>query len=205
MFRDRIDAGMQLANRLVHYKNQDGVVLAIPRGGVPVGYRIAKKLGFPLEILLTKKIGYPGNAEYAVGAVSLSGSYVDETIALPQEYIDREIATIREALEKRFQWFHKNRKPVTLKGKVVILTDDGIATGNTILAALRMVMAASPAKIIVAVPVAPRSFEKKLEAYRVDEWICLLTPRRFSAVGQFYEDFNVVSDDEVIQLLGEFS
>lgn len=204
MFLNRIEAGSLLANKLMVYKgNKDAVIVAIPRGGVPIGYEIAKKLELPLEIVLSKKIGHPFNKEYAIGAVTLKNSILsDAALEVSQVYIHDETERIRGLLKQRLDWYYGDRKPLELKDKMVILVDDGIATGNTMISCIRLIELQKPSKIIVALPVAPTSALKKIrETEEVDEAICLSTPINFQAVGQFYEEFNQVNDNEVIELL----
>ena len=202
MFRNRIDAATQLAAKLIRYKNTDGIVLAIPRGGVTIGKEIAKELNFPLEIILSKKIGHPRNPEYAIGSVSELGMIVNENITdVPMDYLEEEAARIQIQLKEKYKLFMGANKPTDLKNKIVILVDDGIATGNTILATISMIKKKFPKKLIVAVPVAPPDTARRVSK-EADEFICLLTPPDFYAVGQFYEDFLQVSDEEVINMLG---
>lgn len=204
MFKDRIEAGIQLADELIPYKDQNAVVLAIPRGGLPLGSLVAKTLNAPLDVALSKKIGHPYNREYAIGAVSMDQIVLNDVAGVHTRYIEEETARIREKLKKRYQQYYKNRKPQELKDKIVIIIDDGIATGNTIRVTAEMVKAHEPKKVIVAIPVAPPSAIKSLEASAfVDEVICLYTPYDFLAVGQFYEYFDQVSDEEAINLLQE--
>jgi len=206
MFRDRIDAGIQLANKLLPFKAKNVVVLAIPRGGLPIGAIVAKALQAPLDVALSKKIGHPFNKEYAIGAVSLENSILNDVSGIHKNYIAEETTAIREKLKKRHQQYYKSREPEDLKDKIVIIIDDGIATGNTINVTAKLVSAQKPKKIIVAIPVAPRSAVKSLEnSSSIDQVICLQTPYDFRAVGQFYEFFNQVSDEEAIQLLEEYN
>ncbi len=201
MFENRYEAALQLAGKLQEFKNKDGVVLAVPRGGVPIGYTIAKELGLPLEIILSKKIGHPYNPEYAIGSVSLHGAIIDERVTdVPMDYIQKEADRILSGLKEKFKLFMGDRKPTDLTGKIVIIVDDGIATGNTILATIKSIEKSNPQKIIIAVPVAPPATVSKLSKV-ADEIVCLLIPENFSGVGQFYYDFSQVSDDEVIELL----
>lgn len=200
MFRNRYDAALKLIPFLEKYKNERGVVFAIPRGGVPIGYYIAKHYNLPLELLLTKKIGHPGNEEFAIGAVSLEDYIIDERHNIPESYIENEIKRIRESLKERYKKFMGDRKPVDMEGKIVIIVDDGIATGNTLLAAIRMMRQKHPKKIVVAIPVAPREAAEKIKKH-VDDFICLHIADDFYGVGQFYLDFSEVSDEEVIRLL----
>ena len=204
MFKDRIDAGTQLAEKLLALKSQNVVVLAIPRGGLPLGAIVAKALNAPLDVALTKKIGHPYNKEYAIGAVSLENIILSDAIGVTKGYIEEETTRLRKKLKERHNQYYKNNEPQNIKDKTVIIIDDGIATGNTILVTIELVKMQNPNKIVVAVPVAPPSTVRKLEnAPEVDEVICLETPFNFHAVGQFYEEFYQVSDQEAIQLLEE--
>ena len=202
MIHNRESAAQELAQRLQKYKGEDGVVLAIPRGGVPVAAPIAKSLGMPLEVTLTKKIGHPANPEFAIGSVSLKSMAVDDRAEVPDEYVQREVERIRESLKEKYKLFMGNRQHVPLQGKTVIIVDDGIATGKTLEATVKLVKTEQPAKIVIAVPVAPPESIPRFESM-VDEVVCLLTPPYFQAVGQFYEEFYQTSDDEVIQLMQE--
>jgi putative phosphoribosyl transferase len=201
-FLDRNDAAQKLIPHLSHYSNEREVVLAVPRGGVPIAYHIAKAYNLPLDLLMTKKIGHPAQPEFAIGAVSLEDYIVDEQIPVPKNYIDNEIKRIRKSLEARYKLFMGNHTPINLENKVVIIVDDGIATGNTILSSIKMLRKKKPKKIVVAVPVAPRQTVEKMKGF-VDEIICLYTPDPFIGVGLHYMDFSQVSDEEVMQLLRE--
>ena len=201
MFKDRKHAGILLASTLRTYKNdEDVIVLAIPRGGIIAGDVIAKYLAAPLEILLVKKIGHPLNKECAIGAVSLDGRILPDSSDVSQEYIDSETKRIREKMRAQYQLFFGNRKPLDLKHKRVIIVDDGIATGNTLLMVIEVVKNADPDKIIVAVPVAPKDTITKLKSI-VDEVVCLETPYPFHAVGTHYRHFPQVENETVVQLL----
>jgi len=200
MFHDRIDAGLQLAKKLRKYQDEPGVVLAVPRGGVVVGYAVAKELGFPMSLILVKKLGHPMNKEFAIGAVSLTNEFVIPHAEASQEYIEEEIDRIRRTLKKMYPKFTPDQEPADLTGKTIIVIDDGIATGNTLLMTVEMLKKKSPAKIIIAVPVASLSAVQKLSK-EVDEVICVLIPDLFYGVGAFYEDFEEVTDDEVIYYL----
>ncbi len=203
-FKNRVEAGLQLAKELVKYREEDVVVLAVPRGGLPVGAMIAKSLQAPLDVALAKKIGHPYNPEYAIGAVSLRDRVLNEGESVPEAYIEEETTRIREELRRRHQKFHEGRERIDLKDKVVILTDDGMATGNTIRALTAVTRQEKPRKIVVALPVASPSALRKLERQKeVDEVICLHSPRGFRAVGQYYKHFYQVSDDEAVQWLRE--
>jgi len=199
-FENRYDAAAMLAGRLEKYRNEPGVIFAVPRGGVPIGYYLARNFNFPLELLLTKKIGHPMNSELAIGAVSLESEVVDPRHDVPRNYIDREVKKIRKTLRERYNLFMGNRKPVDISGKTVILVDDGIATGNTMIASIELLRQKNPEKIVVAIPVAPPETAMRIKSM-VDDFICLYMPDDFIGVGQFYNDFEQVSDEEVVELL----
>ncbi len=182
MLLNREEAADLLAHQLEKYKNQDGVVLAIPRGGVPVAAPIARYLNMPLDLVLVKKIGHPANPEFAIGSVSLDTITIDSTINVPETYVKAEAERVRDKLKGKYKLFMGDRAPLALHGKVVIIVDDGIATGKTLEATIELVKANQPAKIIVAVPVAPLAVIKKVEQ-EVDEVVCLLSPPSFQAVG----------------------
>lgn len=201
ILKDRIEAGLLLSEKLKKYQNSNTIVLAVPRGGVPVGYVIAKSLHLPLDIILSKKIGHPNNKEFAIGAVSSDSMILDEHQNIPKKYINDEIIRLRQLIKEKYELYMGNRKPLDIKGKNIILVDDGIATGNTLLASINMLRKKNPAKIIVATPVIPYDnvplFEKN-----TDEFVYLIASKYFRGVGGFYEEFNQVEDAEVIQLLG---
>lgn len=202
MLKDRIEAGLLLSEKLKKYQNSNTVILAVRRGGVPVGYIVAKSLHLPLDIVLSKKIGHPNNKEFAIGAVSLESKIIDEHPGVSDEYIDKEIIRLRKLIQGKYEFYMGNREPLDVKDKNVIVIDDGIATGNTLLASINMLRKRNPAKIIVAVPVLPYDtvsiFEKN-----TDEFVYLIASKYFRGVGGFYEDFNQVEDEEVIRLLRE--
>jgi putative phosphoribosyl transferase len=200
IFKDRHDAAMQMAPLLEKYKGENAIVLAIPRGGVPIAYDLAKVLNFPWELLLTKKIGHPLNKELAIGAVSMEERVVDPDFKVNSSYIESETKRIRESLKERYTKFMGDRKPTDLKGKIVIIVDDGVATGATILTSLEMIRHKHPAKIIVAVPVSSTEAAAKITK-QADEFICPLIPENLRAVGMHYHDFSEVSDEDVIKLL----
>ena len=197
MFRDRIEAGILLAAKLKKYKNDAGIVLAVPRGGVPVAYEVAKELGFPIEVILTKKIGHPMNKEYAIGAASLTDYFVVPHDDVSDEYIQLELKKVRSRLKEMYKIFMGDKEPENLKGKTVIVIDDGIATGNTLMGTVNVLRKSNPAKIIIGVPVASRSAVRKLSK-EVDEVVSLLIPDEFYGVGAFYENFEQVTDKEVL-------
>lgn len=200
MFKDRIEAGMLLAERLKKYKNDSGVVLAIPRGGVPVAYAVAKELGFPIEVILTKKIGHPANKEYAIGAASLTDHFLIPHENVSAEYVQEELRNIRSRLKEMYTLFMGDKQPEKIEEKTVIVIDDGIATGNTIMGTVHLLRKSNPGKIVIGVPVASRDAVRKLSR-EVDEVVAVLIPEEFYGVGAFYEDFEQVSDEEVMYYL----
>jgi len=202
---DRRTAGERLADRLLALRDQDPVVLALPRGGVPVAYEIALRLRAPLDVLVVRKVGAPGNPEYGLGAVVEGGSrYLDQPRIRAAGYSVRELGpTIaREAaeVERRALEFRAGRPPLEVRDRTVILVDDGVATGGTVLAALRAVRAHGPRKIVLALGVAPSDTVEALRP-EVDEIVVLLVPAVFFAVGEWYRQFSQVSDEEVRRLL----
>ncbi len=206
-FRDRADAGRQLARKLQHYAGpNDVVVLGLPRGGVPVAYEVARELKAPLDVFLVRKLGLPGHEELAMGAIASGGIRVlnDEVVREFQvrpEDIER--VTVRELaeLQRRETLYRLGRPSPRLAGRTIILVDDGLATGSTMRAAVAAVRTHGPARIVVAVPVAARSTCREFEN-RVDEVVCAETPPLFYAVGAWYEDFSQTTDDEIRDLLG---
>ena len=203
MFDDRYDAARQLAERLKQYKDRKDVVLVtIPRGGLEIGVVLAEELHLPLDIVLTKKIGAPGNPEFAVGAVSLDHVIIDRRFDVPelQDYFAKKIKEIRAMLSERLRTYKGEQGLIPLKDKIVILTDDGIATGKTMLLALQVIKKQEPKKIIVALPVAPPDSLKLLQK-QADEVICLNVASPFFGVGAFFRQFPQVSDEEARALL----
>lgn len=206
MFKNREEAGNKLAEKLVSYHaTKNLIVLAIPRGGVVIGKELAQALNCPLEVIITKKIGAPGNSELAIGAVGMLGEpVIDEALAervgAEEEYIKNQIAKIKIEIKRREKEFRGNKPKLNLKNRIVILTDDGVATGATMMAGIEIVRQQNPKKIIVAVPVIARDTLDKVKAL-ADEVICLDSPMMFFAVGQFYQDFPQISDEEVKKLL----
>lgn len=203
-FNNRTDAALKLIPYLSKYKNDKSVVLAVPRGGVPIAYHIAKYYNFPLELLMIKKIGHPSNPEFAIGAVSLEDYIIDERQHISEFFIDDQVKTIRKNLEERYKLFMGNHTPIDLKDKILIIVDDGIATGNTILSSIKMLRKRHPAKIVIAVPVAPSQTAQRM-AKEVDDFICPYLPDDFFGVGYHYLDFSEVTDEEVIRLLKEIN
>lgn len=205
-FKNRHHAGALLAQRLDIYANRsDTVVLALPRGGVPVGFEIAQALHLPLDVFLVRKVGMPGQSEYAIGAITADGQHIVYSDVVQQLGISaeaiRELLRIKlNELSQREKLYQTSRVPMQLSGKVIILVDDGLATGLTMLAAIQALRNAKPARIIVAVPVAADDSLQVIEE-EADELVCLSVPKQFSAVSLWYDDFMQVSDEDVIQLL----
>lgn len=203
MFSDRIDAGQRLSTALAKYKNKkDTVVIALPRGGIVPAYIIARELNLPLDVAMVKKIGHPSNPEYAIGAASLSGKIINGHVGVSQEYIDDKVSSIQQLLRKRYKMYHGDNAPIDLHDKIVIVVDDGIATGRTMVAALQLIQKEEPRKIIAAVPVGPTETIDKLENY-ADKVVCLETYENFYAIGAYYDDFSQVSDEEVKMFLNK--
>lgn len=208
MFRDRKDAGNRLAGKLKDYEDlNDVLVLALPRGGVVTGFEIARQLKAPLDVLIVRKIGFPGQPELAIGAVSETGTVVlNKSIisgyGVSEDYVQKEISRQKEEIARRVKLYRKGKGILELEGKTVILVDDGVATGATMKAAIETLRKEKLRKLVVALPVCPPETEKELKAM-VDECICLETPRDFMAVGSYYDDFRQTSDEEVVEMLRE--
>ncbi|TWF34836.1 putative phosphoribosyltransferase [Chitinophaga polysaccharea] len=200
MFSNRITAGIQLAPLLDKYKGQNAIVLGVPRGGVPIAYIIAQTLQLPLSLTLTKKIGHPDNEEYAVGAVSLTDSYIVPHENVSDAYLQKTIRNARARLAEMQRLYLGNQPPAYVTGKIVIIVDDGIATGNTLLATIKMLRKKHPEKIVVAAPIASKAAYELLRR-TADEVTVLYIPEIFIGVGAFYDDFSEVSDQEVIKYL----
>lgn len=205
MFHDRHDAAVRLARELRRFKGrEDALVLAVPRGGLPIGAVLAAELGLPLDVILTKKIGHPYNPEFAIGAVSLTGETHDEELArregISPEWVSAEVSRIRGTLRERYRRYHGAAKPLPVAGKTVILTDDGAATGRTLIVAVDLLRREGAARVVVAIPVAPPDAVALLED-AADEVVCLEVPAGFLAIGEFYGDFSQVSDEEAVALL----
>jgi len=206
IFRDRAQAGRELARKLARYAGRaDVVVLALPRGGVPVGFEVAEALEAPLDVFVVRKLGAPEQEELALGAIA-SGGVLSLNDGLVRAFglEDREIQAIvareRAELSRREELYRRGRSPLDVRGKTVILVDDGLATGSSMEAAVQALRTLSPAAVVVAVPVAPRSAREQF-ALRTDDFVCAATPEPFRAVGQWYQEFPQVGDDEVKDLL----
>lgn len=206
VFQDREEAGRKLAEQLRAYANRnDVIVLGIPRGGVPVAYEVARALNAPLDIFVSRKLGVPWQEELAFGAVATGGARVldheiIEAIGISDEEIEQISARTRKELERRENLYRGARPALKVYGLTVILVDDGIATGSSMRAAINALRQMRPAQLVVAVPVAPQSTCKRLRS-EVDQLVCVQMPEDFYAIGQFYEDFSQVADEEVTQLL----
>ena len=205
MFKNREEAAKKLAKALNPFKNRDDlVVVALPRGGVPIAFYIAKELNAPLDIFFVKKIPSPFNKEAAIGAVSENGYYfiapIANALGISQDYINSQIKAILEKIKQKRAIYNKDR--IDLKDKTVIIADDGIATGSSMKLAIEALKKEGAKSVIVAAPVAPPEVTSELKDIADNTYI-LYTPSNFSAVGQFYEDFHQLSDDEVISLLSE--
>jgi len=207
-FANRTEAGRLLAEKLVNYAGRaDVIVLGLPRGGVPVAFEVAQRLGAPLDVFIVRKLGVPGFEELAAGAIASGGVRVlNEDVMRSIPHADEAIdaLTIRETaeLERREQIYREGRPTPRLRDRIVILVDDGLATGATMRAAVKALRERGAAKIVVAVPVGPPDTCHALEE-RADETICLSTPEFFQAVGQYYEDFSQTSDEDVRELLSQ--
>jgi putative phosphoribosyl transferase len=205
VFRDRIDAGRQLAALLSHLRDQNVVVVGLPRGGVPVAEQVALALNASLDVILVRKLGVPFQPELAMGAIGEGGTrFVDHDIVHRARVSSEELSAVeareRSELERRARLYRTDRFRIPLTGRVVVVVDDGIATGSTAKASCAVARAAGARRVVLAVPVAPPDWTRRL-AGAADEYICVSSPRSFSAVGQFYGDFGQTSDDEVTACL----
>lgn len=207
IFTDRLAGGRSLAERLMHLRNKDVVVVGLPRGGVPVAAVVAKALNAPLDVILVRKLGVPSQPELAMGAIGEDDVRVlnDEVVQLTGitgDEIARVEARERGELERRVARFRSGRELVPLTNRVVVIVDDGVATGSTARAACAVVRARGASHIVLAVPVAPPGWEQDLAGV-ADEYVCVATPSGFSSVGQFYSNFTQVTDDDVVDCLDQ--
>jgi putative phosphoribosyl transferase len=206
LFRDRADAGRQLAAKLTAYAGRrDVIVLALPRGGVPVGYEVAQALGAPLDVFLVRKLGVPGREELAMGAMATGGvrilnEDVVHALGIPEHVIDAVAEKERRELLRRERDYRDDRPPPDVRGRTVLLVDDGLATGSTMRAAAAALRKLRPARVVVAVPVGSADTCAEL-ADAADEVVCARTPEPFYAVGLWYDDFSQTTDEEVHELL----
>jgi putative phosphoribosyl transferase len=205
MFEDRVEAGRKLARELLDYRGKKVIVLAIPRGGVVVGYEVAKELDASLDIIVPRKIGAPDNPELAIGAVTQDGtlilnSQLTQYLGVSESYVQEEARKQVEEIERRIKEYRGDEAYPSLKDKMVILVDDGVATGYTVRAAIASIKRQKPSILIVAVPVGPPDTIQTLKK-EAEKVVCLSTPELFQAIGQFYRNFSQTSDEEVIHLL----
>lgn len=203
LFKDRQEAGRKLALILEDFKNQDAIVLALPRGGVVVGAEVARALNLPLDIVVTRKIGSPESEEYAIGAIDINGDGVWNEAELGdvnKEWLDKEIEKEKQEAQRRWNSYRSQRGELDLKNKIAILVDDGIATGLTMRAAIRYAKKISAQKVVVATPMASQKVIDEIKE-EANEVRVLETPSFFWAIGQFYENFPQVEDEEVINIL----
>lgn len=209
-FRDRFDAGAQLARKLMHYSGRnDVIVLGLPRGGVPVAYEVARALNSPLDVFLVRKLGLPGHEELAMGAIASGGVRVlnEEVVSdfgVSPQVIERVAAREKAELERREVLYRQGRTAPDVSGRVAILVDDGLATGSTMRAAVAALKPQNTARIVVAVPVAAPSTCRAV-GNEVDEIVCAEIPERFFAVGAWYDDFRQTTDEEIRRLLAGFA
>lgn len=204
IFADRLEAGERLAKALVHHAGTACVVLAIPRGGVVVGEVVARALGAPLDVVVPRKIGAPGNPELGIGAIAPGIRVLDPRavamLGVSEAYLEREIAAQEVEIERRQHAYRDGREAQDVRGKVAIVVDDGVATGGTAVAALRWARVQGAAHVVLAVPVAPPQTLARLRK-EADEVVVLETPEPFFAVGEWYRDFDQTTDDEVVAAL----
>lgn len=208
LFDDRVDAGTQLGEALAELAGEDVVVLGVPRGGVVVAAAVADRLGAPLDIVIPRKVGAPGNPELGIGAVAEGVEVLDErlmhALGVSETYLREEIESQQEEIRRRGEVYRQGRPPADLTGKVAIVVDDGVATGGTAIAAVRWARHNGAARVILAVPVAPREALARL-SHEAAEVRVVAAPEPFYAVGQWYHDFPQVDDAEVIELLSSRS
>jgi putative phosphoribosyl transferase len=204
MFADRIEAGARLAEALEHLAGEDVVVLGVPRGGVEVAAEVARARGWPLDIVIPRKIGAPFNPELGLGAIAPGVRVLDErmirTLNVSPDYLEEEISAQEEEIHRRTEAYRGGRPPIDVQGKVAVVVDDGVATGGTAAAAVRWARAQGATRVVLAIPVAPGEAVLRLSK-EADEVVCLGTPEPFFAVGQWYERFPQTSDREVVDLL----
>ncbi len=206
IFKNRAQAGKMLAEKLLKYKDDPtAIILALPRGGIEIGYEVAKDLNLPLDIIVSRKIPDPVNSELAIGAITPDGQIILDKIIIkrykiPQSFIDLQIKKEQEEAQRRLELYRKNKDQLNLKNKIAILVDDGIATGYTMKAAIKSAKKLGAQKIVVAIPVMPKEDIGKIKK-DVDELICLHKAETFLGVGAFYQNFPQLTDEEVVSTL----
>ncbi len=207
VFANRVEAGQLLAKELQEYANRpDVIVLGLPRGGVPVAYEVAKALNVPLDVFLVRKLGVPGHEELAMGAIASGGvrvlnDYVVRSLGIPETLIDRAAINEQWELERREQLYRGSQAPLEVRGRTVIIVDDGLATGSTMRAAVSALKRLEPAKIIIAAPVASYETCESFKSEVDSSCVSVMTPERFDGVGKWYRDFSQTTDEEVCSLL----
>lgn len=205
-FGDRVEAGRRLAEALEDLPDEDVIVLGIPRGGVPAAAEVARARGWPLDVVIPRKVGAPGNPELGLGAIAPGVRVLDrvmiERLGVGEEYLEREIQAQEEEIRRRAEAYRRGREPADARGRIAVIVDDGVATGGTAAASLRWAREEGAAQTVLAVPVAAPESLRMLEK-EADRIVCLLAPERFYAVGQWYADFGQTSDEEVVALLEE--
>lgn len=202
MYKNRKESGEKLVGYLEKYKDENAVLLAIPRGGVPVAFEVSKKLGLPLDVIIVKKIGHPNNPEYAVGAASVNSAYINpqNIRGVTESYLEEEKNKKQLEAKKIYNELRGEKNPIDLKGKIAIIVDDGVATGSTIKMAITVAKNLGAKRVVVAVPVGSPSAISMLRN-EADEVICPLQPTMFHAIGQFYEDFSQVPTEKAKEML----
>lgn len=199
-FKDRLDAARRLANLLEPYRNEESVIVAVSNGGIRIGCFLAREFGFPLELLLIKKLGHPFHPEFTIGAVTREDVLLDPLLDVTKEYIRPEIRRIRQELQARHETFTAGDQAIELQDKTILLVDDGIATGRTLKAAAQLLYRKQPRRLVVAVPVAPKRTALEFQDL-VDDFICVHTPEDFYRIDAYYQDFRQVEDREVLVML----
>jgi putative phosphoribosyl transferase len=206
MFQDRKEAGLKLAEKLIKYRgSKDTIVIALPRGGVVVGAEIAQKIGAPLDVIITRKIGFPGEPEFAIGAIAENGKlvlndYIIKRYNISQGYLDEEISKQKVEIERRIISYRNGKTLSSIKDKNIVLVDDGVATGFTMIAAVKALKEEGIKKLVVAIPLSSKDAFQKLKT-ATDEIICLEIPEFFLAIGNFYCEFEQLTDEEVKELM----
>ena len=205
MFKDRKEAGQLLAKKLMeHADSKDALILAIPRGGVVVAYEVASRIRVPMDVIVIKKIGAPGHEELAAGAAGMDSYILNQEVVdayrISQDHIREQVKIKQMQIRQRYEFLRGSRPFYSVAGKTIIVIDDGLATGATMTMALRIINQGGPKRLICAVPVAPPDTVQRLQAL-ADQVVCLLQPWSFQAIGEFYQDFRQVDDDEARRLL----